>query len=398
MNLPFILTTASLLRITIQFFAMTLIPLTVYMFYVKERQRITLEKETAKTKAIKELRGRDLVVFESDAEMARLDAEYKQEIQKIQLQAALEELRVQMQIQKGEWSLKAQLAALDNARKLEEQVAKDNANLGSGGYIVVDMPETERPLFHDLLKGFEDYGRLKGYQIAFSIDSSMENRIAFKFTLKNTKSHVETESVRRDFKEFLEQVKNKDIDSLDNLPVIVSIEEHNLIIAHLRNRISFLQHNYNLSQTSIRYYEQMIANTSSSTAPQTPTVIVQNGNSMDSRRYVASNSQRLIQGDHNSFTDDSINIGKTMPERQERIIALKDVIDKLKTEPEPTEAVTKAMHELVKAHDELVDDLHPDESSLVKWLGKAKNLLKTGALTYDTIEAGRKLWEIFGLN
>jgi DNA-binding LacI/PurR family transcriptional regulator len=61
----------------------------------------------------------------------------------------------------------------------------EEARVGSGGYIVVEMPEEDRPLFHDLLKGFEDYAKLKGYQISFSIDSSSIGRIAFKFTVKN---------------------------------------------------------------------------------------------------------------------------------------------------------------------------------------------------------------------
>jgi hypothetical protein len=43
-----------------------------------------------------------------------------------------------------------------------------SSGLGSGGYIVVDMPENEGPLFHDLLKGFEEFAKLKGYNIAFS--------------------------------------------------------------------------------------------------------------------------------------------------------------------------------------------------------------------------------------
>src|SRR5258708_34218562 len=65
------------------------------------------------------------------------------------------------------------------------QIIAQNSGAGSGGYIIVEMPEKERPLFHDLLRGFEDYSKLKGYHIAFSIDSSHDGRIAFKFTVKN---------------------------------------------------------------------------------------------------------------------------------------------------------------------------------------------------------------------
>ena len=34
---------------------------------------------------------------------------------------------------------------------------------GTSGYIIIDLPEKQKSLFHDLLKGFEDFAKIKGY-------------------------------------------------------------------------------------------------------------------------------------------------------------------------------------------------------------------------------------------
>src|SRR5579871_3335540 len=130
----------------------------------------------------------------------------------------------------------------------------------SGGYIVIEMSERERPLFHDLLKGFEDYAKLKGYEISFSIDSSFEGRIAFKFTVKNDGVTVGPERVRKDFAEYVKQVRTGKLEDLDDMPVVTSIEEHNLLMAMLKNRIVFLQQNYSLAKNAQTYYESILSN------------------------------------------------------------------------------------------------------------------------------------------
>jgi len=294
------------------------------------------------------------------------------------------------------------LEAEENARYSEERTREEaataqNSGTGSGGYIVIELPEKERPMFHDLLKGFEDYAKLKGYHIAFSIDSSHEGRIAFKFTVKNDGFVVGQERVRRDFKEYIEQVRTKDIDELDKLPVITSIEEHNYLVAVLKGRLSFLQHSYKLAKTAASYYEALIMGTRSFPALPQASVIVQTGGNMDSRKYEAVNSQRIIQGDGNSYTDSSINIGRSFTERQERVAALDDVIGKLAATDGKDESAQKARRELTKVRDELAEYPEPDKSSIRKWLEYAKNSMTGAILGYETLEAAKKLWELFGI-
>jgi hypothetical protein len=118
---------------------------------------------------------------------------------------------------------------------------------------------------------------------------------------------------------------------------------------------------------------------------------------MDSRNYNASNSSRLIQGDSNTYTDSSINIGRSFNERQERIAALDDVIAKLNAIEGKDEALTKAELNLAKVRDELADDPQPNESAIRRWMEGAKNAMTAGILGYETVEAARKLWELFGI-
>lgn len=316
------------------------------------------------------------------------------EAKRIELEDAREAKRLELEERKFE----AEESARYQAQKAEEEKLTTDAGTGSGGYIVMEMSERERPIFHDLLKGFEDYAKLKGYHIAFSIDSSFDNRVAFKFTVKNDGVVVGPERVRQDFKEYIEKVRTGKIEELDDLPVITTIEEHNLVVTLLKNRITFLKNNYQLSQNATLYYQSLaFSNVRSFPALPMPNIIVQTGGTMDSRNYKAVGSSRMNQGEGNAYTDSSVNIGQSFNERQARISALDDVTGKLRTEDIQEEAVSKAQKELGKVRDELADEAEPDQSSVAKWLGNAKKLLGTAALGYEVTEAVKKLFEMFGI-
>jgi hypothetical protein len=258
------------------------------------------------------------------------------------------------------------------ARGAEQSMA-EKAGPGSGGYIVVEMPEAERPLFHDLLKGFEDYAKLKGYELAFSIDSSLEGHIAFKFTVKNDGFVVGAERVRSDFKEYMENIRNGEVEDLDHLPVITNLEEHNLVVI-----------------TNVRSFPALPA----------PSVIVQTGGTMDSRKYDARHSTRLIQGDNNTYTDSSVNIdiGQSFTERQARIAGVDDLVERLKASEVQTPDVQKARRALENVRDEITDVKEPDKSTVKKWLEIAKSSMATAALGLEVTEAAKKLLELFGLS
>ena len=311
---------------------------------------------------------------------------------------AREDRRFEIEMEKAAQSVEAPPTISTNTNS-EPSAMQQTPGPASGGYIVADLDESLRPLFHDLLKGFEDYARLKGYHLSFSVDNSMAGKIAFKFTILDEGVVVGQERVRRDFREYLEQVRNKDVEALDDLPIITSVEEHSLVVTLLKNRLSFLQHSYKLSQASVAFYENLLANTRGN-FPVLPStnLVVQTGGSMDSRSFSAVNSSKTLQGDHNTLADYSVNIGQSFREKQQRIAAIDDVIKQLKAVPTPNEAAGKAEISLIKVRDELSEEQEPNDSAIKKWLETAKNSIGTAALGYEAIEGARKLFELFGLN
>jgi len=277
----------------------------------------------------------------------------------------------------------------------EEDALRAAAGTGTGGFIIVDLPDDQRPFFHDLLKGFEEYAKLKGYDVSFSIDATLPNRVAFKFTLREDGIGVGPERVRRDFQEYIEKVRSG-ADSFDDMPVVTSIEEHELLVTVLKNRISFLQHSYQLSQNAVNFYESLLAGARSFPVLPAPSVIVQTGGNMDSRSYNSKNSSRLIQGDANTLLDSSrtIDIGRSFNERRQRVDDLSALIDKLRDASNP--ATEKAVLELEKAKDELSED-SPNESAVARWLTKGRDVLKLANVGQEVIEAARQVLHGFAL-
>lgn len=81
----------------------------------------------------------------------------------------------------------------------KEKFELEQSRLGmeSGGFIVVDMPENMKSMFQDLLKGFEEFARLKGYSVSFSVDSAIHNKFGFKFTILSDGVTVSTQNCKK---------------------------------------------------------------------------------------------------------------------------------------------------------------------------------------------------------
>ncbi len=137
----------------------------------------------------------------------------------------------------------------DDTRKTTNKKKNEFADFGpeGGGYIVVDMPENQKALFHDVLKGFEEYAQLRGYRIQFSIDNTLSNKIAFKFTIAESGITVSTDQVKQDLKDYIHKVQKGS--PLDDLPVVIEEPEHQALLLAMKNRISFLQCLQNLNAT-----------------------------------------------------------------------------------------------------------------------------------------------------
>jgi len=144
----------------------------------------------------------------------------------------------------------------DKIRILDEATTIDGRSANSGGYIVMDMPENEKRMFHDVLKGFEEFALLKGYSVSFSLDGSVPDKVAFKFTILDRGVSVSTKKVQADLKDYIARVQNGD--SLDDLPTVLPDAEHAALVLVMRNRINFLQHTYNALKNVVEFYERIL--------------------------------------------------------------------------------------------------------------------------------------------
>jgi len=138
-------------------------------------------------------------------------------------------------------------SALKSSEELQRKVVTERSamaettGLNSGGYIIFDMPDAKKGMFHDLLKGFEDYAQLRGYIITFSIDNYLPTRSPSSSRSTAAASLFQKASFAKT-KGIIEKVQRGD--SLDDLPVILPAEEqqrttcdheepHQFLAAHL---------------------------------------------------------------------------------------------------------------------------------------------------------------------
>ncbi|MGD9949791.1 MAG: hypothetical protein AB7U29_15115 [Desulfobulbus sp.] len=287
----------------------------------------------------------------------------------------------------------AEYRKYEREKKEEEEKIRSKAGIGSGGYIILDLPDAKRGLFHDLLKGFEEYARLQGYSVSFSVDNTFHDRIAFKFTLTDPDVVVGNERVRKDLKEYLEKVSAGD--PLDDLPQIISLEEHEILVTTLRNRISFLQHSYNLAKNSVEFYEGLIRRANFQPLLPSPSVVVQTGGAYNAPSYSALNSPQALIGVENR-AENSINIAVTYKERKEQIDHVAEVLDMLSKEPQTTER-DEAIRNFENVKEELEHVDQPEPGRVFRWLERAKQSVQLGSLGYETVQAAKELFKVFGL-
>ena len=287
-------------------------------------------------------------------------------------------------------------------QRIELARSNDNASKyepSKGGYIKIDLPEEHRSMFQDFLKGFEDYSILKGYKVAFSSDAENGDHFSFKFTILDSGISVSTEKVRNDFNEYIKKIESGE--SLDNLPVITSAEEHDLLLTKLKNRVNFLQHNYNLTTNTVEYYERLLKSAPLGGGFNTPPpVIVQTGGQLDAKSYQTNGSSNLIQGDNSNITsitnDSSIYIANSFNKRKQQVEGLNELIDALKNEENDKSSIDASI-ELEKIKSELTDEDEPDKNRIDKWLNKASGYLSTAKKSKAVFDKAKEVYTSFNV-
>lgn len=286
-------------------------------------------------------------------------------------------------------------------RKQEVEGPRDLGPVG-GGYIVVNLPEKLKPLFHDLLKGFEEYAELKGYEVKFSVDNTLEEKIAFKFTVSKPGVSVSTDRVQHDFKEYINKVQKGE--PLDDLPIVILESRHHALVTVMKNRINFLQHSYNAVKNVNELYERVLKDIATKgiglSGPQNFYLL--GGGTMEANKYSAINSPQAAQGP-NALTsgntiDQSVRIGNTYREKEQQIEQLDRLIrmvEKLTTEE--TQSKENAVRSLSNVKDELKDEERPDASRIRRWLLKAKSCLGFLKLGGEVLQKAVEVYTSFDM-
>lgn len=291
----------------------------------------------------------------------------------------------------------------DFLNNLKKEVEDEISGINTGGYIILDLPDNMRSMFSDLLKGFEEFAKLKGYNISFSVDTSIPNKIAFKFTLLGGGINVSTQTVRQDIKDYIEKVKKEE--TFDDLPIIISPEEHSLVSTTLKNRINFLQHNYNLEKNTREYYENLFKKLSSSAngLGQQPSIFIQTGGVNTPKHLIANNSQNVLLGEdvlYENSSDNSdhsqITISNSFNKRKEQVAKLDELINLIKQEKEINEDEKQSLiTNFDKIKEEITDEDNPNKSRLFKWFSNTKKIVENVVLTHHTTEAIHWIYENF---
>lgn len=125
--------------------------------------------------------------------------------------------------------------------------------LERSGYTVLDIMEHERGLLVDVLRGFEDYAKLKGYGVTGSYDTSVRGTVAVKFTLLDVAG--EGRNVKQDIQEYLDKLGHQKV--LDDIPERAPNEEHEQTFAILKSRLQFLYGNPGLHE-ALGSYKQLM--------------------------------------------------------------------------------------------------------------------------------------------
>lgn len=283
-----------------------------------------------------------------------------------------------------------------------EDNKNDSNSSDLNGYTIISIPEDKKSLFHELLKGFEEYANIKGYQVNISVNSSIDGKIAFRFTLQNHDPSTKNININKDFNEYFDKILNSE--ELDHLPMIIDPINHKRFIMALKSKLTYLKYYYELEKTLKELYKESLNSLRKSFLEShkyttaTPTIQIHNQGDikMDYKNYIANNSVNVAQGDNHSnvMNAKEINIGSSLDERIELTQKIEVLISLLSGTTNGNQNIYKAKRYLESAKDELEDESEPDKNLILKWLGKAKSFLETLELDDQVISKAKEIFQL----
>lgn len=269
------------------------------------------------------------------------------------------------------------------------------------GYIPIEMPEGLKSFFNDILKSFEDYALFNGYKLSVSIDNSLANKVAFKFSCEESSLNIHPSTVRNDIVTFIHKITCGE--ELDEIPTIFTSAEKSLVAATFRNRINYLRSQYELEKNARIIYEGLankISKLPDSFFNQ-PLIYIQTGGINSSKQLKAQNSSNIIIGNENEVKDNvsdysQINISDSFNERKPQVEKINEIISLLKKELKIDPEIRQSLiTNFDKIKDELIEEKHPDKPKIFKWLNNTKKTIENLVLSREAYEAIKWIYEKF---
>ncbi len=277
---------------------------------------------------------------------------------------------------------------------------------GNGGYVFIDVLDEYKGLFHDAIRGFEEFARLKGYRVSIAVDTTPPGKVGFKFTILNQGVTVSTETVRSDVDAYIAKFRKSESDALDDLPIIIDPVEHERLKAGLTARFTMVKNNAEMYKTLADFYRQFAFDMSRfgaggvSYLPLGTNVINQieytgPRTSGDTFSAVESPGAAVGKGNTTAIEGSTITIGSTLTAKNEQVNGLSELLELVRQSG--LENKDDAVRQLTNAKEELADGDPPDAGLIARFLGKANHLLSLAEEGTELYEKASKVMQLFCL-
>ncbi|TKE94352.1 hypothetical protein FCV53_02525 [Vibrio sp. F12] len=282
--------------------------------------------------------------------------------------------------------------------KESESSSPDSTNSHSTDFFYVSVDEKVKHTFSDMLKGFEKYARLLGYEVSLSIDSSTPELVGYKFSLSPDGKYHSNKDIQEDIDQYWKAMTadGKSFTAPQN-----SSPEHSQSASATMQTLKVLKRQMNdlkLQQEAFKMFCESLGEAFTANQPQifiTQQQLLGNDMTQDNRSYSADGSSNVIQGDQsgNHISDSNIQIGKNVNQKNEQAEALLAAISALKAENKPELAT--AIRQFENAHEEVTEEEKPDSSRLERFFAKGSEAIKQVGVLADTTSKVNKALELF---
>ena len=202
-----------------------------------------------------------------------------------------------------------------------------------GGYVFFEMPDDYKSWFHDIVKGFEEFAKLKGYRVSIAVDTTPPGKVGLRFTILDQGVTVSTNTVRSDVDEYITRFRESE--TFDDLPRIIDPVEHERLKAVLATRFAMVKNNAEMYKQQVEFYKQLAGFGAGSIGylPAHATIIQNRiehvGSNVARDTYAADRSPGAAVGKGNTalIEGSTITIDSTLDEIRAQVTGLNELVE-----------------------------------------------------------------------